>query len=700
MLDHGMKVCQVLLTMEQGGAEVLAARLARRLSDEFRIVFACLDRVGPLGEQLREDGFEVHVLDRRPGIDWRCSRRLRTLIRRERVEVVHAHQYAPFFYTAVARWPRSGPPIVFTEHGRDHPDLPSRSHAVTNGLLLRRHDRVFGVGRDVRRALIENEGFPAGSVGVVHNGIDLSAFEVDHGDREAIRREIGLEPDDFVIAQVAHLDPLKDHATGLRSLAHLAKDRGDVRLVLIGDGPEAGRIRQLVESLGLEPFVRMLGRRSDVPRLLRAVNLSLLTSVSEGIPLALIESMAAGLPLVATRVGGVPEVVQDGETGLLVPAGDDLALARAISRLAGSQSLRATMGDQGRRTARADFSEDRMVEAYRQAYRGTGDRSARGAAHRAPTARAVYFPGSERPVEDRDELERKFFRMIRQKNGTHKYTRSNRLDDLNELVAALLPSDRPLRIMDVAVSSGISTIEWSESLDRAGVAHSMTAGDLNIQSHLVSIGRRLHVLADGSGYPLQFDINGVAVPNPPARRWLALYLPLILLMKGALRLVFRPRPVPTTGDAGHWIMSRPVTLVSPRLLAHPKIELIEDDIVANGSLRDQFHVVRAANILNPSYFDEPTLVRIVTNLRDRLMASGLLVICTLTEEVEGDIHSGMRNDGTVFALCAGGGLEVVGRIGAGSAIENLLLGLSGGEDENDRKMVGQACVRGHAEQDE
>jgi hypothetical protein len=287
---------------------------------------------------------------------------------------------------------------------------------------------------------------------------------------------------------------------------------------------------------------------------------------------------------------------------------------------------------------------------------------------RIPTAREVYFPDGPRVVEDPDRLERRFFRALRQENGTYKYTRPNRLDDLNDLVAGLLPPDRPLRLMDVAVSSGISTLEWSRALDRLGVEHEMTAGDINLACQLVSIGRGLHVLVDATGYPLQYDVFGRASPNPPARRALPFYWPFILLS----RLY-----VGSSRRDGRWARRRPVTLVSPRLIDHGRIALVEDDIVAGGGdrHRGRYHVVRAANILNRSYFDGETLARIGANLRDRLVEGGLLVVCTTTGDDGDEDAPGARNDGTVFALRDGGRFEVVGRIGAGSAVEDVLLGL-------------------------
>lgn len=361
-------ICQVLHTLRVGGAEVLAARLGRRLSASYRFVYACLDELGELGAELRQDGFSVTVLGRDRGVDWSCSRRLAHLCRRERVDLIHAHQYTPFFYAITARLLYRRPPVLFTEHGRHFPDYPKRKRMVVNRLLLEKRDRVVGVGQSVRRALMLNEGIPARSVDVIYNGINLKPFLEPGPARYQVRRQLGVDPNDIVLILVARLDPLKDHVTAVRALARVHRMYPNVRLLLVGEGPQHGVIEKEVRRWSLEQSVRFLGLRDDVHRLLAACDICLLTSVSEGIPLTLIEAMASSLPVVATRVGGVPEVVEDGRTGILVDHGDTEALAKQIVRLIENPALRLEMGRLGRQRAIASFSENQMHSEYHDLY--------------------------------------------------------------------------------------------------------------------------------------------------------------------------------------------------------------------------------------------------------------------------------------------------------------------------------------------
>ena len=161
--------------MSMGGAERLAYRFAIASQGEFRSVFACLDSLGNVNDHGDEFSFAITSLRRKPGFDISCGRRFRDFLRTHGVAIVHAHQYAPFFYSALARLHRSCPPILFTEHGRDYPDYRRFKRVCANRLLLRRKDRVIAVGKRVRDALINLEGIRPARIEVVYNGTNVSA---------------------------------------------------------------------------------------------------------------------------------------------------------------------------------------------------------------------------------------------------------------------------------------------------------------------------------------------------------------------------------------------------------------------------------------------------------------------------------------------------------------------------------------------
>lgn len=368
-------ICQVLHTLEIGGAEVLAARLARQLRDRYAFVFACLDGLGTLGRELREEGFTVEVFGRREGFDVQCVRRLAAFAREQRADVIHAHQYTPFFYSRAPGWIGRRPPVLFTEHGRFHPDLPNRKRMVFNRLFLRGCDRVVAVGKAVKRALVANEGIPPARIDVIYNGVRLDDFLPSAAHRAAVRSELGIDPAAPVAIQVARLDYLKDHGTALRTAAKVREKLPGFQLILVGEGPERPKIEAQIADLGLAGTVRMLGLRTDIPRLLAAADVFLLTSISEGIPVTLIEAMGAELPVVSTDVGGVGEVVAGQETGLLVVGGDSQRLSEATLELLCDPDRRRALGQAARRRAVELFAEAAMHRQYASVYEALSRRT-------------------------------------------------------------------------------------------------------------------------------------------------------------------------------------------------------------------------------------------------------------------------------------------------------------------------------------
>jgi glycosyltransferase involved in cell wall biosynthesis len=359
------RTLQLVHRLEFGGAELLAERFARNFGGPDRVVIGCLDGEGPLAERLQKDGFRVVNVDRQPGaISWSCVRRLRKLIRDERIELIHAHQTTPFFYALVARGLFSSQPrILFTEHGRWFPDRGDWKRAKIQRWLLGKDDRVAAVGESVKRGLVQFEGIPSDRIAVVYNGVPTDVDATSDA-RNSVRNELSIPYEAFLVIQVARLDPMKNHRMAIETMQRLSQTVPHARLLIVGDGPERATLETEVEKHNLRNSVTFAGSRSDVPRLLRAADALILTSVSEGIPLTIIEAMVAGLPVVATSVGGVPEVVEHLVTGMLVDSGDAQALADSLQKLAESQELRRMFGDAGRRRAVQRFSEERMFAEY------------------------------------------------------------------------------------------------------------------------------------------------------------------------------------------------------------------------------------------------------------------------------------------------------------------------------------------------
>lgn len=367
--DSRPTIGHVLHRLDFAGAEVLAADLARELGDRYRFVFLCLDGIGQLGHKLQGEGFKVVEIRRRAGISFAAARRIRRAVRRYRIDLLHAHQYTPFFYAALSRWGGASPPVLFTEHGRHYPDPRKVRRVLANRVLLRRDDRVTAVGKFVRRMLAENEGIAPRRIAVIRNGIDSRKFiPPTPQQRVEARRLLELPGDVPVVMQVARFHAVKDHATAVRAFMRAHDRVPDARMVFIGDGTLREETEQLAFDLGVAEHCHFVGVRDDVHDLLPAADVFLLSSLSEGISVTLLEAMAAERPIVATDVGGNGEVIDHGDNGLLSPRGDAKTLGHNLSIVLRDASMRQAMGAAGRIRLLRLFTQERMHAAYADVY--------------------------------------------------------------------------------------------------------------------------------------------------------------------------------------------------------------------------------------------------------------------------------------------------------------------------------------------
>ena len=280
--------------------------------------------------------------------------------------VLHCHRYTPFVYGCCTKLWRRQTQVIFTEHGRLSDARPSSKRQLANRFLRTVPARVYTVSHDLRNHLV-GEAFLRGQVRVLHNGITPAA-ETSARSRADARHALGIPPTAFVVGAVGRLDPVKSLETLVEAVATVQGRAGNTILVLVGDGPERHRLEADVRRLQLETVVRLVGYRSDVSTIMPAFDVYVNASTTEGISLTILEAMSAGLPVVATAVGGTPEVVIDGETGLLVPARDSEALAAAILTVRSLPDRGARLGAMGKRRVLAEFSFDQMVDEYARAY--------------------------------------------------------------------------------------------------------------------------------------------------------------------------------------------------------------------------------------------------------------------------------------------------------------------------------------------
>jgi glycosyltransferase involved in cell wall biosynthesis len=360
-----LRIALALETSGPGGAENVVVRLAAALRERGDQPIVATLEPGWMTERVEALGIPVWIVPQRPGFDFAWVFRFARELSRARIDVLHSHEFAMnSFGSAAALLARV--PAISTIHGRNWvSDRPRRAFAYR--MLRRLGVPVVAVSEDLAGFLVERLGIPRERLALVHNGIplpDATPSGARSARRSAARAALAIPADRSLVVAVGNLYPVKDHATLLRALARLP----DARVAIAGRGAEEQPLRQLAVELGLADRVHLLGLRDDVGTVLAAGDVFVQPSLSEGLPLAVLEAMASGLPVVATRVGGVHEAVADGTTGFLVPPGDPAALAAALARVLESPDRGAALGSAGRARVEAEFSVARMADHYRSLY--------------------------------------------------------------------------------------------------------------------------------------------------------------------------------------------------------------------------------------------------------------------------------------------------------------------------------------------
>jgi glycosyltransferase involved in cell wall biosynthesis len=352
-----------------GGAERAARDLLAELDPERfeRVLFVSRPPQDHAGERavadLRQRGVAVHFLRRRFRYDPIAWWPLLRALRRERVDVLHTHSFGPNAWGSLIGRLARVPVVIAHEHNWAFTGHAIRP-VIDRELIARFASAVLVVSGEARRRMIEVERIPPDRLILRPNGIR----PLPSGDGRAMRAELGIGADDAVIGTVCMIRSEKALDVLLRAAAILTTDFSGLRVLIVGDGPDRPRVEALTNQLGLEGRVLVTGHRADVPDLLAAMDVAVLSSDYEGSPLSILEFMDAGKPIVATRVGGVPDLIEDRVHGVLVPPRDEAALAAAVGGVLRDLDGGRKMGARARDRCRREFSLDRTVENLEELY--------------------------------------------------------------------------------------------------------------------------------------------------------------------------------------------------------------------------------------------------------------------------------------------------------------------------------------------
>jgi glycosyltransferase involved in cell wall biosynthesis len=361
-----IKVLHLITSLEVGGAQHgLLLGLPRFDPDRYEHVICSVMGRMQMAAQFRKAGIEVHTLGLHRKTDLSVVLRLRALLKQLRPDVLHAYLLHSNVLGRIVGRLVGIPVIIGSERTIGQAGRLGRLVTrLTNPLT----DAVEVNSETGARAIEHNLGVPPDKIEIVNSGVDLDAFGGSLK-RTEIRAELGLAHDQHLVLYVGRLRPVKGVEYGIRAFASAVNSHPKMHMALAGEGEQLAYLKNLATELGVQEKITFLGVRNDLPGLFSAADSVLMPSLTEGLPRTAIEAMAAGKPVIATRVGGTPEAIIDGETGTLVPPMDVEAMAAALIELVRDTGLGARLGSAGRQRAEQNYSVDNYVARLDGLYR-------------------------------------------------------------------------------------------------------------------------------------------------------------------------------------------------------------------------------------------------------------------------------------------------------------------------------------------
>jgi glycosyltransferase involved in cell wall biosynthesis len=354
-------VVHLIPSLEVGGMERLVADLALgRTAGKTSIL--CLNMLGTLGEQIEND-IPIEVLDIPNNLIFATIAVYKAL-KKLKPDIIHCHNLQAHFFGGLCAMFLPKTQVVLTKHGQHVPT--SGWTSVINKRTLQK-SKIVGVSADITQIMknsVTKNKFP---IEYIPNGISLTPYN-NFKPKDAAKVALEISPSTFCVGIVARLSPPKDHLLLIDAIAVLSKTYPDIKLIIVGCGPLKNKIEDYIASNQYEHVVTMLGERNDIANILNALDVFALTSSSEGIPMTILEAMAASLPVIATEVGGIPQVVIDNKTGTLVKDKDKDGLIEAIKLLIEQPQLRQEFGEEGHLLLKNNYSINQIVANYENVY--------------------------------------------------------------------------------------------------------------------------------------------------------------------------------------------------------------------------------------------------------------------------------------------------------------------------------------------
>ena len=361
------KILHITFDMRIGGTEMVIKSIIEGCdNDRFEMSIFCLEApLGPWGKDLQKAGISVNTKARKEGFDTSLIQAIRKHIKFHHIDIIHCHQYTPWVYGTLAALGLKTK-VIFTEHGRFYPDSSSWKRRFVNPILALFTHKLTAISEATKQALVDYEFLRKDEISVIYNGIEpLVAHQQSTSE---LSKKLGIAQSDLVFGTIARLDPIKNHAMMLKAFANVTLQKPEAKLIIVGDGDLMDELTALIKTLSLQNNVIMTGYIPYPKDVLAIFNIFLLSSLSEGTSMTLLEAMSLGKPCIVTNAGGNKEIVEHEETGLVVDNDNMQEFADAMLLLANDKVKTQAYAQQAKQRFDDKFDERHMSKAYSVIY--------------------------------------------------------------------------------------------------------------------------------------------------------------------------------------------------------------------------------------------------------------------------------------------------------------------------------------------
>lgn len=361
-------IAHIVLSLEVGGLEKVVLTLAAEQQKlNHQVIIICLDTIGTLGEEFSSQGVSILCLKRTQSrLDIKAILRLRSILKENKTNIIHTHNVEANIYGILSSFLIPGIKSIHTQHGI--PDNFSKIKQVYLNITGRILGRFISVSDSAAQHAINNHWVHKNKTGVIINGIDTDEFTADPANRKNLRNEFNISESALVLTTVSRIEAVKDHATMIEQFSKAASENENIYLVIVGDGSLKNTIEKLIEKKNMYSRIILTGMQTDVKKYLQMADIFIMTSISEGISISLLEAMSTGLIPAVTPVGGNTQIITDKKSGFFIDITSPTSLSKILDTIKDDEEIRKSISYNARNEVIDHFSKDVMVNKYLQYY--------------------------------------------------------------------------------------------------------------------------------------------------------------------------------------------------------------------------------------------------------------------------------------------------------------------------------------------